>query len=566
MADYLPRADSLWSTTTWITAFSNLTAFAGVPPMSADDVYADGKTITIDTNINVATLRTTTAPRTGGVAGGGFRANNNTVINANILAGTTTVVTFASASPNSTTIFGNVSGSSTVNSVYPVNNSSTGTLTISGNFATCNSTGRLFTNGGGGTMNINFPLLIGATAGTVAGAGIYNVGTMNLSGIVTLNNSNAGYSNAAGDGFITTDAGVLNLSGSFIGAGGGSVGGRLINLNGGTLNGIGVFRQDGNGSGNAASLVRQLDNTILNLSGTFIAALGGNSFVINIATGSLGSTNLNGNFLGGGGNNGAYCVYMLGSTRPITITGSITGGTTNSGATLYSIGTTRNLTINGNLFGGNTGPALFTETATTNVITINGSVIGTQGNAVINQGSNTIYIKRVVGGPGGPTNPSGGTAAGLSNAQNGLAYAEEIAFGDQGATPVSGPVFLVNRTNTVLVMEGPPPTFTSTTLFGNLNVPNLFPPVNSVRQGVVYGSGDFTGTMIVPPPQAVQVGVPVDNTVGTFVLSPESFWTIQRSNSAFNDPTTIGYRIKNLATIPSVGQLIGSFNLDDPYN
>ena len=110
-------------------------------------------------------------------------------------------------------------------------------------------------------------------------------------------------------------------------------------------------------------------------------------------------------------------------------------------------------------------------------------------------------------------------------------------------------------------MGGPPPTFASTTFFGNLNVPGLFPPVSSVRLGTVYGNGDFTGTMAVPVRDAVQVGVPIDNTVGTFVLSPESFWTIKRSNSALNDPTTIGYRIKNLATIASVGKTLASFNL-----
>jgi hypothetical protein len=149
----------------------------------------------------------------------------------------------------------------------------------------------------------------------------------------------------------------------------------------------------------------------------------------------------------------------------------------------------------------------------------------------------------------------------LFNSQNGLAYAEEIEFGAQGASPVSGPVFMVNRPNSVVVMRGPSPTFASTTLFGNLAIQGLFPPVSSVRFGISYGNGDFVGTMTVPPRDAVQIGVPVDDTTGTFVLSPESFWTIKRGNSALNDPTTIGYRIKNLATIASVGKTLASFNL-----
>ncbi|GIV49827.1 MAG: hypothetical protein KatS3mg038_3835 [Candidatus Kapaibacterium sp.] len=53
----------------------------------------------------------------------------------------------------------------------------------------------------------------------------------------------------------------------------------------------------------------------------------------------------------------------------------------------------------------------------------------------------------------------------------------------------------------------------------NINASQANPA--DVRQGVVYGpAGEYTGTLAVPPPQAVAYGVPVDNTVGQAGLPP----------------------------------------------
>ena len=552
MADYLPQISSNWTTATWITAFSNLTAFAGNPPMSADDVYADGKTITIDTNINVASLRTTTAPRTGGVAGGGFRATNNTSLTANILAGTSTCLTFASASPNFFTLVGNVTATSTTQSTPCINNTSTGTINITGNIFQADiglaGTGTYSTisNLNGGTLNIVGDL-IGKTGSSGFNSPAFSIidnknesSTVNVRGNLLGGQSTRGSIGGQDANVIISTFGSVNIIGDIIipstnssssigitvGNSGGASGGGQINIRGN------IFSGGGCGFFPRSAIIGSTLTIVGNVSAS------------NTANHALDFTSTTLNYL-----------------PPITITGDLHGSTASTGNAL-NISRNRSgtsaITINGNVYGrAGIGISISTDIP----LTVNGSVVGGSAVGFSNTGTNFHYIKRVVGGPGGPTNPLGGTSAGISNVQNGLVYVEEIQFGAQGASPVSGPVFLVNRPNTVLVMEGPPPTFTETTLFGNLNVPNLFPSVSSVRSGITYGNGDFTGTMIVPPRDAVQIGVPVDNTVGTFVLSPESFWTFKRSNSAINDPTTIGYRIKNLATIPSVGSLIGSFNV-----
>jgi hypothetical protein len=186
MADYLPQATGNWSTTTWITAFSNLTAFAGgnTPPTFIDDVYADGKTLYVDINTAVNTIRTTTTPRTGGLAGGSFILNNSLSLSANCLAGTTTCLQFISAAPNSATLVGNISGSLSTGVGCCVN-SSTGALNVFGNIQSGNVSSSVgITNSSTGTVNIIGTVRsIDGQLGSSNGAnGISNSGTIFLTG------------------------------------------------------------------------------------------------------------------------------------------------------------------------------------------------------------------------------------------------------------------------------------------------------------------------------------------------------------------------------------------------
>jgi hypothetical protein len=50
------------------------------------------------------------------------------------------------------------------------------------------------------------------------------------------------------------------------------------------------------------------------------------------------------------------------------------------------------------------------------------------------------------------------------------------------------------------------------------------PAANHVRSGISYGGGAVSGTCAVPAAGSVSFGVPVDNTSGTAVLTPEAVW------------------------------------------
>jgi hypothetical protein len=91
----------------------------------------------------------------------------------------------------------------------------------------------------------------------------------------------------------------------------------------------------------------------------------------------------------------------------------------------------------------------------------------------------------------------------------------------------------------------------------------------NVRLGVVYGpTNEFTGTCAIPAANQVMSGVPVDNTVGTAVISPEglaealaaaSAITLDLPVSSLNTPGSIGERFKNTSTVESVGTQIAAF-------
>jgi hypothetical protein len=87
------------------------------------------------------------------------------------------------------------------------------------------------------------------------------------------------------------------------------------------------------------------------------------------------------------------------------------------------------------------------------------------------------------------------------------------------------------------------PTYTDIALYPASTLEN--PPAETdVRSGIVYGIGDvYEGTLAVPPPATVNLGVPTDDTVGTW---------------AFDDELIL--RLSHCATVESTGSQVAGFN------
>ena len=172
-------------------------------PGSGDDVYANGKTVTIDQDVTVLSVNTTAGGAA--VAGGVFALSAGRTLTANVVAGTTSCVSFGAA--GSATITGNITGGNTV-SAAGVANTAGGTLNIIGNAvggSVSNTPG--VSNMASGVINMTG----NATGGPVGTAhGVTNsVGTFNLTGTCT--------GGLAGFGANNSSSGTLNVYGEAVG-------------------------------------------------------------------------------------------------------------------------------------------------------------------------------------------------------------------------------------------------------------------------------------------------------------------------------------------------------------
>jgi hypothetical protein len=226
MADRWPLANGNWSN----AANWN----GGTLPAVGDDVYADGKTVTIDQDVTVLSIRND--QRSGGTNGGTFTASGNFTINADILRGSlNSCLTFTGAGTFNINGSLTTNATSTANVIYALVNQGGGTINIVGNIITglnnnprgsvVNNTNNSTINITGNVTNANFSNTtdvvlnnVGSTLniiGNISGSqtlitgttsyAINNAGVCNITGIVS---SSVGTSNAT-----VINAGFLYING-----------------------------------------------------------------------------------------------------------------------------------------------------------------------------------------------------------------------------------------------------------------------------------------------------------------------------------------------------------------
>lgn len=333
-------------------------------------------------------------------------------------------------------------------------------------------------------------------------------------------------------------------------------------------------------AGNIAAVQNSSTTGTLSITGNVVGGTGSNIFaVVNNANGVL---NLSGNVVGGPGSNGFGVenglngiVNIIGNVTGSSISTNSLGARNNSVAGILNIVgnvtgsaagglsniTTGTVNITGNVIGGTGSNSHGVTNAGTGFIYVYGTATagpGSNATGAFNSSTGLIYCTRVVGNTFGLGSVGVASTVGAANTQNGRLYVEQVEFGSRGQTPISGPVYILpSNRNTLtgrLTALG-----NTVTFYNSLSVEGLLPPVSSVRVGVVYNVGNSVGTMAVPSASAVQFGVPVDNTVGTAALTPQSVWGYSRLSATEVD--SMGDRLRNTATTQSVGYQIASFNL-----
>jgi hypothetical protein len=260
----------------------------------------------------------------------------------------------------------------------------------------------------------------------------------------------------------------------------------------------------------------------------------------------------------------------ISSALTVNIAGDVFGTARNSEYGILVSGSCI-LTINGDVRGGDSGASFTAHGIQVNAaaaITINGDCRSTEG-AAANAGGAAVSVgtfSAVIDINGdvysSATASIGTTASGFAallstSAQplfriNGTIYTNPL-----GGWPIQVPRFLIAEGSNVTVQvrdDAASPIGGNLITLSVLGTNNPLP--EDVRSGVLYGLDDQSeGTLIVPPPESVSAGVPVDDSVGTAVLSPNDVWGF--------DPTTvttdsIGERLANVSTIESVGAQLSS--------
>ena len=309
------------------------------------------------------------------------------------------------------------------------------------------------------------------------------------------------------------------------------------NITGGSGSGINGFACNG-------------ANSVVNVTGNLTggSAATSHAMLVNVASATGMTITINGDLIAGSSTGAGLNVTASSTNVTLTIIGNITGGSNNTsyGAAIASIG--GNTTVTGNISGHSSSSGNGLNYSATGSLTVNGNCKGGDGNSasvglnITGTSGLTITLVRAIGGTGIGGGP------GVSCVSTRVCYLQEIEYGDLGASPTTGPIRLNDQTTNVALIHRY--LDTKKTLVDAFTVS----PVDEgdVRLGVSYNEGAYTGTMIVPPQESVLVNVPVDNVLGTLGISANDFW--DTAISSLTTAGSIGERLKNCATIESVGQ------------
>jgi hypothetical protein len=491
------------SPTTWV---------GGVVPTIGDEAQCRaGHNISITANTSCNLLSKV------GVSGGGYLFYNNITITANIQSKATGgyAAIFAGPNPQTVTIIGNVTGS---------------------------TTGASFAVGVGGTLNLTGNVTGGSSNGS-DGVVLQSSGAVaNITGNVL----GGTVSGANGVNVITAAAGsTLSITGNITGRGGHGVncqptGSMNLSVNNSTIQG---------GTGASIMGISYSSPSALVLTNTNL--IGGSSTsthgINNIGAATI---TVNGNCTGGTSSGHGL---QNASTGTINISGYCQGGSSSAHGLNNAAGGTVNVT--GNCIGGTTTTSLGLNNAGVGIVSILGSAIGGNGGAgVVNASTGAISIRKVVGNNYGLGSIGITAAVGAVNSGLGIINIEEIEYGTLGMSPTSGTAFRLKKLSTNTAKFNYCDTAGSKTLVDGTQ--GQMPSITDVRFGTTYASGSLTGTAYIPSPSSVAYGVPVDATTGTAVLTQTAIW-----NSLTSGMTTsgsIGERLANASTVAVTGQQITS--------
>jgi hypothetical protein len=318
------------------------------------------------------------------------------------------------------------------------------------------------------------------------------------------------------------------------------------------------------GTGSATMFVANLTSstygpTLFNSSSGTLNIIGNVSAPTNTGTvstmvinGNNGTINVIGNV--SSPNNNAQNYGIVNSFGIINITGNVTAGSSNgSNPTILNqnIGI---VNVTGNVFGTPIGVGTTPQNAIThnsiNIVNITGNVQGARTPGIASTSANIINII-------GQCNASVSSSAvsSTSTTATNLFTGPFINSGSRNA------IYCYNvqlyddvTTRYTIGISGSSNTISLLSPDQVVGVPSG----SDVRAGTIYGPGnELTGSMRVPHPNSVSVGVAVDTTSGSAITKPEDLWNY--AVTSLTASNSIGQRLANTISSQSMAAVVSAF-------
>jgi hypothetical protein len=279
----------------------------------------------------------------------------------------------------------------------------------------------------------------------------------------------------------------------------------------------------------------------------------------------------------GSGTSVASDTVVLSGSNSATFIGIINGATVSSSQAIENSGS-GTLSLVGTIIGQNSpnGFPTAVSNSSSGIVNFTGTITGgsgTNARGLDNSSVGTIIVTgNVTGGTGsaayGINNSSTGTAIVVGNVTATSATHAFVSSNASAINKISGNI--INHPNGTAAIYAaryvvdpvPQNSFIQYSNVNQFSTDSLsafsMPPVSAVRFGTSFANGTLTGTCKVPSQNSVNVGVPIDNTVGTAFLIPAELF--DTSVASLTSSNTLGSRLKNSATVQSVGNIIASFS------
>lgn len=311
MPDKWPLANGNWSN----AANWN----GGTKPVAGDDVYADGRTVTVDESFTVATLRSTT--RSGGTVGGNFAFNTagvtGTVTSATpLVPGATNLIQITATTGTVTLSLGGDVAPRAVNSDVLITHSGNCNFNITGtNFNSVSAAGSILTISKTSAGLITITGNLNGSSSTSSGNNVLNSTNGNTVVIGNITGATAGTPHRS----ISQSAGTLTITGNITGGGGGNANNQSVLFSGTSLTVTGTITGGtvaaaidssapinnitGNVTAGTVAAISSSTANIINVTGTVTASASANAIS---STNANGQVYLNGNMVN---NNGKMAIF-----------------------------------------------------------------------------------------------------------------------------------------------------------------------------------------------------------------------------------------------------------------